>query len=699
MTKGAILALNSDTLKMERQKLLRAQENERAWLKSALQCELNQLKQLEHANLVLQGEANDKEEKMREQSRKLKELNDKRAAEEERKQMEMEARQKLEKQLAKEEFHKQQLQIQNKAKLDAQKSKEAYERQVRDAERKREIEREKAAKREQEYRDLQARKDEMRAQDQRRTDLMAQKQAAFQEFLRERKDARDMRIYNSIQANQELEQKRRDDFEKKQADDAAREERLMQALAIKQEESAKRSFQTMMKRQVIKEEAMRRAEDRRMAILDQQEECASRHFAVCLSALAVFASRDCRSSSIALSSFKCLVLGGTGLGKTFLNLLYNIAEVGKLSKEAELTVEMIRHCHREAKTNKKDAKKGDSKTKRLALDAVRHFEIKKKETRIVYKGAPGEHHLTMKSRIASASERQMLLNNLEEATFNAQDPETGNSKELYSSKNISLNGVGVRGDLQTTRMSKRATFGTHAQHDHGMSLENVTAKEITSSYGDGEEEYTATKIDEHKRAQFEQLASDEEKQQMALKETEKNLQRFEKLSADKRYPMILKEQRGHVKVLKKNAAGNEETEYRLMEHEAKKERYLDFKRELDGLRAKNKEINVERQRRREDFERESVADAVRKKDDKIDQLNAERQRMWELRRAAQAEAYKAREQVKNEILKQRIQSKFDSKSLEDKLGSLMRNDLFSAKVLQSSHSLPSLRSTGPVQEG
>ena len=79
----------------------------------------------------------------------------------------------------------------------------------------------------------------------------------------------------------------------------------------------------------------------------------------------------------------------------------------------------------------------------------------------------------------------MLLNNLEEATFNAQDPETGNSKELYSSKNISLNGVGVRGDLQTTRMSKRATFGTHAQHDHGMSLENVTAKEITSSYGDG----------------------------------------------------------------------------------------------------------------------------------------------------------------------------------------------------------------------
>lgn len=93
--------------------------------------------------------------------------------------------------------------------------------------------------------------------------------------------------------------------------------------------------------------------------------------------------------------------------------------------------------------------------------------------------------------------------------------------------------------------------------------------------GEEKEEYTDTKIDEHKRAQFEHLASDEEKQQMAPKETEKklkglekerthvtaqlkeSLQRFEKLSADKSYAMILTEQRGHVKVLEKNAAGNE----------------------------------------------------------------------------------------------------------------------------------------------
>merc|ERR1712066_464423 len=56
----------------------------------------------------------------------------------------------------------------------------------------------------------------------------------------------------------------------------------------------------------------------------------------------------------------------------------------------------------------------------------------------------------------------------------------------------------------------------------------------------------------------------------------------------------------------------EETELRLLDHEQKKERYLDFKHELDGLRAKNKEIDVERQRRKEEANREAVAEAVRK---------------------------------------------------------------------------------------
>merc|ERR1712157_322891 len=134
----------------------------------------------------------------------------------------------------------------------------------------------------------------------------------------------------------------------------------------------------------------------------------------------------------------------------------------------------------------------------------------------------------------------------------------------------------------------------------------------------------------------------------------------------------------------------EAIEYRLLEHEQKKERYLDFKKELDGLRSRNKEINVERQRRREESMRELVAEQVRKKDDKIEAMNNERKRLWELRRHAQTEAYRAREQVKGEIMKQRIHSKFNSKALQKKLESLMQQDCFNEKILGGSSSMPAL---------
>merc|ERR1712039_7355 len=137
----------------------------------------------------------------------------------------------------------------------------------------------------------------------------------------------------------------------------------------------------------------------------------------------------------------------------------------------------------------------------------------------------------------------------------------------------------------------------------------------------------------------------------------------------------------------------EETELRLLEHEQKKERYLDFKHELDGLRCKNKEINVERQRRREEAAREAVAEQVRKKDEKIEALNNERRRLHEIRRSAQGEAYRAREIVKNEIMRQRVASKYDSKALEKQLNALMKHDIFTPKVLQSSSSMPLLRAS------
>merc|ERR1712217_431750 len=114
LTKGAIMAMNSDGLKQERQKLLKAQENERNWLKNALNNELAQLKALEQGNQMLTEAATGDAEAQQEKARKMKELNDKRAQEEERKAMEAEARQKLEKQIAKEEFHKQQVELEGR---------------------------------------------------------------------------------------------------------------------------------------------------------------------------------------------------------------------------------------------------------------------------------------------------------------------------------------------------------------------------------------------------------------------------------------------------------------------------------------------------------------------------------------------------------------------------------------------------------
>merc|ERR1712060_414952 len=135
----------------------------------------------------------------------------------------------------------------------------------------------------------------------------------------------------------------------------------------------------------------------------------------------------------------------------------------------------------------------------------------------------------------------------------------------------------------------------------------------------------------------------------------------------------------------------EEVEYRLLEHEQKKERYLDFKRELDGLRGKNKEINVERQRRKEEAKREGIAEDVRKKDEKIDCMRSERQRLWQIRMSAQMEAHRARELVKSEIIRQRVRSKFDSKVLAHQVSTLINQDVFHPKVVQTSHSMPTLK--------
>jgi len=412
LTRGAILALNSDNLKLERQKLLRAQERERNWLKNALNMELSQLKTLEHHNQRLSEEAQGEEEKQRQAAIRLKELSDRRALEEEKKTMENDARQKLEKQLAKEEWLKQQEELKKKGELEARRQKEVYQRQMEEMERKREAEAEKAKKKEDAHKEMVAKKEEMRAQDLKRLDILEQQRQQFQVAMRDKKEVRDVRIYQSIENNQEFERKRRADFEEKCRVEQVREERLAQKRAIEQEESAKNSFRLLMRRKLIQEDAARKQEERRDCIVEQQEE----------------------------------------------------------------------------------------------------------------------------------------------------------------------------------------------------------------------------------------------------------------------------------------------TEMRLLEHEQKKERYLDFKRELDGLRARNKEINVERQRRKEEAAREMVAEQVKKKDEKMEWMQTERKRLHQIRRATQTEAYRARELVKNEIMKQRVASKFNSRELGRHVNNLVQNDLFTPKILQTSTSMPLLKSLSESQQ-
>jgi len=411
LSMGALMALNSDGIKLERQKLLRAQDQERKWLKNTLGNELANLKKLENASQKAQQAESNNQAAMQAAAARMKELNDRRAAEEERKALEMEAQQRLEKEIAKEEFHKQQEEIQRQQEKELKKRQEAHERSLADQEKKRQAEVEKEEKKERAFQKQQMQLEDMRAQDLKRMEILDRQRQNMQMMMREKKEAKDFRIYQSMENNMELERQRRQEYEDRMMKEIQREEKLATQKALHQEEGAKKSFQLMMRRKCIQDEANRKLEERRLSIIEQQEE----------------------------------------------------------------------------------------------------------------------------------------------------------------------------------------------------------------------------------------------------------------------------------------------TERRLLEHEQKKERYLDFKRELDGLKEKNKMINVERQRRREEAKREEIADQVGKKDEKMEMMSNERERLWQIRKATQVEAARARESVKNQVMSQRIASRYDSKKVGGELDSIMKHPLFSPAVIQGSASMPTL-SQAPAQQ-
>jgi len=132
-------------------------------------------------------------------------------------------------------------------------------------------------------------------------------------------------------------------------------------------------------------------------------------------------------------------------------------------------------------------------------------------------------------------------------------------------------------------------------------------------------------------------------------------------------------------------------DHKLMEHDNKKERYLEFKRELDGLKEKNKTLNVERMRRRMEHRREMISEGCRQKMGKADCVQLERKRLWDERRRTALISQKARDQIKSTIMGQRIKSNFDSQIVKEQLRAVFMEGVLNPEVQPGHRSLPNLQ--------
>merc|ERR1719261_1982498 len=124
----------------------------------------------------------------------------------------------------------------------------------------------------------------------------------------------------------------------------------------------------------------------------------------------------------------------------------------------------------------------------------------------------------------------------------------------------------------------------------------------------------------------------------------------------------------------------EEVEQRMMDHDMKKERYLEFKRELDMLKEKNKELNVQRMRRRQEYRREQLAEQARQKAGKADFVQLERQRLYDDRRRTASVSQAYRDRVREIVHTQKLESKFDSSAVEGALLQVFSDPSFNPKT-------------------
>jgi len=136
---------------------------------------------------------------------------------------------------------------------------------------------------------------------------------------------------------------------------------------------------------------------------------------------------------------------------------------------------------------------------------------------------------------------------------------------------------------------------------------------------------------------------------------------------------------------------------RLKEHQAKQQKYLQFKRELDALKENNKEMNVERQRRRDAFRRAQLQADLNSKLGKATALEMERAHMWNERKQMIVAAQLQRRKIKEQIHQMHLKSSFSSDQIVRTILELQSEPQFQCIALDdfSSSHAHSLQSHNP----
>merc|ERR1719261_1396983 len=171
---------------------------------------------------------------------------------------------------------------------------------------------------------------------------------------------------------------------------------------------------------------------------------------------------------------------------------------------------------------------------------------------------------------------------------------------------------------------------------------------------------------------------------------EMDRQRNEKLALERRLFQEQADKKSLQMLLKRRAIAEESNR----QTEEKRQETLEHMEEVDNrmlaheMKKQNKELNVERTRRRQEFKREATAESCRQKTMKADMTVLERQRLWDERRKTALLSQQARDDIRGEITRQKIKSQFDSKIAKNMLNEIFATEQFTPK--DASQSMPSL---------